>query len=125
MLYFNQGIALESKTNRLKQLSGRHSGYQWDLSSSGDLFISDGYGNARVHKFSPDGTLLLREMTGLDVAVGYDSLSIDSSLGVEVFPGEAEISLVDLCRLTNDKVNITWEESFKNICKLNFTKVTQ
>ena len=29
------------------------------LSSSGDIFVSDGYGNARVHKFSPDGKLLL------------------------------------------------------------------
>ncbi len=26
---------------------------------SGDLYVSDGYGNARVHKFSPDGKLLL------------------------------------------------------------------
>ena len=29
------------------------------LSSSGDIFVSDGYGNARVHKFSPDGQLIL------------------------------------------------------------------
>ena len=29
------------------------------LSSTGDIFITDGYGNARVHKFSPDGNLLL------------------------------------------------------------------
>jgi DNA-binding beta-propeller fold protein YncE len=29
------------------------------LSSEGNIFVSDGYGNARVHKFSPDGTLLL------------------------------------------------------------------
>ena len=28
------------------------------LSPSGDLYISDGYGNARVHKYSPDGTRL-------------------------------------------------------------------
>jgi len=28
------------------------------LSSSGEIFVSDGYGNARVHKFTPDGTLL-------------------------------------------------------------------
>ena len=28
------------------------------LSSSGDIYVSDGYGNARVHKFTPDGTLL-------------------------------------------------------------------
>ena len=29
------------------------------LSSSGDIYVSDGYGNARVHKFSPEGELLL------------------------------------------------------------------
>ena len=28
------------------------------LSSSGEIYVTDGYGNARVHKFSPDGTLL-------------------------------------------------------------------
>jgi DNA-binding beta-propeller fold protein YncE len=28
------------------------------VSSSGDIYVSDGYGNARIHKFSPDGTLL-------------------------------------------------------------------
>ena len=27
------------------------------LSPSGEIYVSDGYGNARVHKFSPDGTL--------------------------------------------------------------------
>ena len=29
------------------------------LASTGEIFISDGYGNARVHKFSPEGELLL------------------------------------------------------------------
>ena len=29
------------------------------IASSGELFVSDGYGNARVHKYSPDGELLL------------------------------------------------------------------
>ncbi len=29
------------------------------LSSSGEIFVSDGYGNARVHKFSREGKLLL------------------------------------------------------------------
>ena len=28
------------------------------VSSAGDIFVSDGYGNARVHKFSPEGKLL-------------------------------------------------------------------
>ena len=29
------------------------------LSPQGDVYVSDGYGNARVHKFSPNGELLL------------------------------------------------------------------
>jgi len=29
------------------------------MASTGEWFVSDGYGNARVHKFSPDGDLLL------------------------------------------------------------------
>ena len=29
------------------------------LAPNGDIFVSDGYGNARVHKFSPDGKHLL------------------------------------------------------------------
>ncbi len=29
------------------------------LSSTGEIFATDGYGNARVHKFTPDGQLLL------------------------------------------------------------------
>ncbi len=28
------------------------------LSSTGDIYVSDGYGNCKVHKFSPDGKLL-------------------------------------------------------------------
>lgn len=28
------------------------------LSSSGEIYVTDGYGNSRVHKFTPDGTLL-------------------------------------------------------------------
>ena len=29
------------------------------MSPQGDMYVSDGYGNSRVHKFSPDGRLLL------------------------------------------------------------------
>jgi hypothetical protein len=29
------------------------------VSSAGEIYITDGYGNSRVHKFSPDGELLL------------------------------------------------------------------
>lgn len=30
-----------------------------DIATNGEIFVADGYGNARVHKFSPDGKLLL------------------------------------------------------------------
>jgi hypothetical protein len=30
-----------------------------DLTPSGEMFITDGYGNARVHKFAADGTLVM------------------------------------------------------------------
>jgi len=29
-----------------------------DVAPNGDMFVTDGYGNARVHKFSPNGSLL-------------------------------------------------------------------
>ena len=29
------------------------------LSASGEIYVADGYGNARIHKFSPEGELLL------------------------------------------------------------------
>ncbi|MBM4076095.1 MAG: hypothetical protein FJ267_10660 [Planctomycetes bacterium] len=29
------------------------------LSATGEIFVSDGYGNARIHKFTPEGRLLL------------------------------------------------------------------
>ncbi|MBL8817949.1 MAG: 6-bladed beta-propeller [Planctomyces sp.] len=29
------------------------------LNSAGEIYVTDGYGNARVHKFSPDGKLLM------------------------------------------------------------------
>jgi hypothetical protein len=29
------------------------------LSPTGDIYVSDGYGNARIHKYSPDGKLLM------------------------------------------------------------------
>lgn len=29
------------------------------MSPEGDLFVSDGYGNSRIHKYSPDGRLIL------------------------------------------------------------------
>ncbi len=35
----------------------------------GEMYVSDGYGNARVHKFSADGELLLSWVVGKPVSV--------------------------------------------------------
>ena len=46
-------------------LSVRHGGPPYNqptsiaVSARGEIYVADGYGNSRVHKFSPDGTLLL------------------------------------------------------------------
>jgi sugar lactone lactonase YvrE len=46
-------------------LSVKHGGPPYNLptsialSESGEIYVTDGYGNSRVHKFSPDGKLLL------------------------------------------------------------------
>ena len=34
------------------------------MSPQGDIYVSDGYGNSRVHKFTPDGRLLLKAVIG-------------------------------------------------------------
>lgn len=48
----------EEKVASIKQSSTPFNGPTGvALSSSGEIYVSDGYGNARVHKFSPDGTL--------------------------------------------------------------------
>ena len=56
--YVNKG-SMEEKLATIKRSGppfNRPAGVA--LSSSGEIYVSDGYGNARVHKFTPDGTLL-------------------------------------------------------------------
>ena len=53
------------------------------LSPKGEIYVSDGYGNAKVHKYSPDGKLLSRfgDMhagTAPTAFLGPHGLSVDS-----------------------------------------------
>jgi len=50
-----------------------------DFSSSGDMYVSDGYGNARVHKFSSDGKLLFPGVNRV-LAPGSSEFRITSGL---------------------------------------------
>jgi streptogramin lyase len=57
---YRSGLDIFERISSIKQAAGpfnRPTGVA--LSSTGDIFVTDGYGNARVHRFSPDGKLLL------------------------------------------------------------------
>ena len=50
------------------------------IAPNGDIFVSDGYGGHRVHKFSPEGELLLswgREGTGPGEFVNLHNIGVD------------------------------------------------
>jgi hypothetical protein len=54
------------------------------LSPEGDVYVSDGYGNAQVHKYSPDGRLLL-SWGGPDT--GRGEFNIPHNITCEVMAG--------------------------------------
>ncbi len=76
----------------------------------------------------PDGTFIFREITNIEYeqttsGSTSDTITIDSTLGVEVAPGDCEICFLDKCRLTEDKIEIEWDEPFRHYCRTNFTRV--
>jgi len=73
----------------------------------------------------PDGTLILREVTGIDQGETYDVISIDSGPGVQIDVGDCEICWVDRCRLLQDKVEWSWDKPGVITCKVEFMKVSK
>ena len=50
---------LDWEQRQVKRAAGPfHSPTNVAVAASGEIFVSDGYGNARVHRFTPDGTLV-------------------------------------------------------------------
>lgn len=72
-----------------------------------------------------DGRRYYREITGLTEDDTEDIIGIDSALGIQIEPGDCNICLLDKCRLTEDKIDIEWQEPFSIVSKINFTKVTE
>src|SRR5436190_2113713 len=59
------------------------------LSPQGDLYVSDGYGNSRVHKYSPNGTLLRSwGEPGGGMGVNYDMPNIGPRVSIYSHKGE-------------------------------------
>jgi hypothetical protein len=72
----------------------------------------------------PDGTHYYRQITGIVESDDITEIvSIDSALGVQVEPGECEICFLDKVRLSEDTIEMEWEEAFTLRCKFNVTKV--
>jgi hypothetical protein len=72
-----------------------------------------------------DGTRYYREITGFTESGNEDIIGLSSALGIEVEPGDCEICLLDKCRLTDDKIEIEWQEPATIVSKINFTKVKE
>jgi len=62
-----------------------------------------------------NGTIICREIEDITENLsGYDEITIDSALGVEVKVGDCKISFLDLSRQASDVVNIDWLEHDRN-----------
>ena len=61
---FNSGGSLELTIGTRGRASPEQSGIPFNrptgvaLSTDGEIYVSDGYGNSRVHKYAPDGSLI-------------------------------------------------------------------
>ena len=67
------------------------------VASTGELFISDGYGNARVHKYSPDGELI---MSWGEWGTGPGQFNLSHAVRVD------SQDRVWVCDRTNDRIQI-------------------
>lgn len=94
-----------------------------------NIGLSEGMGlNAlRTHLafIYPDGSMLLREITGITESGAEEIISIDSALGVEVAPGDVMVSFLDKYRLASDQVEIKWDHVGWNTCEVTFLRVKE
>ena len=67
------------------------------IASTGELFVSDGYGNARVHKFSPEGELLL---SWGEAGEGPSQFALSHCVRID------KHDRVWVCDRTNDRIQI-------------------
>ena len=74
----------------------------------------------------PEGTQIYRAISGVTkIDVDTEQITIDSALDITINPGDCEISWLDRCRLTEDKIQWEWEDFETLRCKVTFTKVSQ
>jgi len=86
------------------------------------------FNNLRTHLafIFTDGTIICREIEDIEESTsGYEEITIDSALGLEVEVGDCKISFLDLCRQASDVINIDWLEPNKNSVNQVFMAVVE
>ena len=73
----------------------------------------------------PDGSMILREITGITESGDEEIISIDLALGVEINPGDVQICFLDRYRLVSDKVKFEWETMGRNENQVDFLRVRE
>jgi hypothetical protein len=74
----------------------------------------------------PDGTNYYREITGIvEHSDTEEIITIDSSIGIPISPGDCEICFLDKVRLASDEVEIDWIEPYRNMSDTRFVKVEE
>ena len=64
----------------------------------------------------PSGTQLYREVTGITKSGTEEIITIDSSLGLAVDPGDCVISWLDKMRLAEDEIEFVWPKAHEMVC---------
>ena len=73
-----------------------------------------------------DGTIICREIEGIEENIsGYDEITIDSALGLEVEVDDCRISFLDLSRQASDVVSIDWLEPNRNSVNQVFMAIVE
>jgi hypothetical protein len=105
------------------------------MSSSAVTFVIDGtklttymeVNTLRTHVafMFPNGDTYLREITGFEASGNETIVTINAPLGIQINVGDCELCFLDKYRLTEDRLEIEYEEPFSNICRTNFTRVVE
>jgi len=61
------------------------------LSPAGEIYVSDGYGNACVHRFSPDGKKIVFRLENDYLSLGGGPASIAASIGHHIISDENRV----------------------------------
>ncbi len=78
----------------------------------------------------PNGDLILREITNLEFITDSQGdstcyVTLGSAVGRNISIGDCELSFIDKCRLSTDKIELEYDEPFRHYCRVSFTRIVE